>query len=258
MNTKTKQPSHNKHWEALSARTPNALIRPESITLQNVRDRHYVANNSETENYTWLDNLTIVPDTDIVRTWFGAAELSANLPISHTFLSFELHTGDVYTLSVEARRTVGQTYSPIKGMSKQYPLWYGWGTERDMVGGRALLYKKQVEYYPLTLNQTQAANLFRTLATRTHEVAMQARWYNTFTSSCATELVQAANQTKGAVLPFHLAHYLPGLAVPYLMKMGYIKQQERSVIPTNSSRLLSTLYSNTKPQVFSKILRSMV
>jgi len=249
----TRTPSHEKDGEMFSQKTPTAAVRVQEITLHNVRNWNYT--DTETTSREWIDAVTIKPE-DIKTIWFGFSGFSKFKAAGHTFLSFELQSGEVYTLSVEARREKGETYSAFKGLFNKYELLYGWGTERDYVGVRVHRAKQPVEIYPLQLTQEEAAAVFIAVADETRRVAEKPRFYNTITSNCTNELVNAVNQRYPGRIRYNIAHNLPGLSIGYLQKIGFLQEVPRFVIPTDSSLLLEGASSSTKD--FSAVLRDIL
>ena len=62
-----------------------------------------------------------------------------NLPensIAHTMLSFGFEDGAPVCFSIETRNEIGEEYSALRGLFKNYELVYAGGDERDLVGLR--------------------------------------------------------------------------------------------------------------------------
>ena len=55
---------------------------------------------------------------------------------AHAFVSFGFDDGGYVAISVEARREAGETYSPARGLMKQFEIMYVVGDERDLIGLR--------------------------------------------------------------------------------------------------------------------------
>jgi hypothetical protein len=250
----TLSPSNDRNWETFSARTPDALVENDSITLTNVRNWNHSTSSVLSED--WIDSVTVDP-TQLKRIWFGLSSFSDIAAFGHTFLSFEFIDGRVYTLSIEARREADEEYSFTKGMVRQYDLLYGWGTERDYVGVRTFLLDQKVELYPINLTPAESAAVFVALAEETHLVATNPRFYNTLTSNCTNELVKVINQKYPDSLPYHISHNLPGLSIDYLQNQGLIDPStKRSVIPSDNQDLSGTI--DQSPKDFSRVLREII
>lgn len=246
--------SNDRTWESFSARTPDAIVTDNQVTLTNVRNWNHSTSSVLSED--WIDTVEIEPQ-EIKQIWFGLSSFSPVAAFGHTFLSFELIDGSVYTLSIEARREADEEYSFTKGLLRQYDLLYGWGTERDYVGVRAFLLDQQVELYPLTLTPEESAAIFAALAEETHRVASTPRFYNTLTSNCTNELVKVINHKYPDSLPYHISHNLPGLSIDHLQNQGLIEPDaQRIIIPANNQALLDTIDSS--PEDFSRVLRDII
>ena len=57
-------------------------------------------------------------------------------PVGHTFLSFIFDNAPPLCISIETRPEVGEGFSPIASLFKQFELIYVVGDERDIVGVR--------------------------------------------------------------------------------------------------------------------------
>jgi len=247
-------PSNDRDWEAFSARTPNAIVSSSTVTLFNVRNWNH--DSSRVLDRDWLESVKINP-TEIKQIWFGLSSFSDIAAFGHTFLSFEFTDGNVYTLSIEARRESGEEYSFTKGLLRQYDLLYGWGTERDYVGVRTFLLNQKVELYPLDLTPEEAAAVFIALAEETSRVATDPRFYNTLTSNCTNELAKVINAKYPDSLPYHISHNLPGLSIEYLKNQGLIDEAaKRTIIPADNQALLETI--DQTPVDFSRTLREII
>jgi hypothetical protein len=246
--------SNDRTWESFSARTPDAVVTDTHVTITNVRNWNHSTSAVLSEG--WIDTVKIDPQ-EIKQIWFGLSSFSSVAAFGHTFLSFELTDGRVYTLSIEARREADEEYSFTKGLLRQYDLLYGWGTERDYVGVRTFLLDQGVELYPLTLTPEESAAVFVALAEETSRVASSPRFYNTLTSNCTNELVKVINHKYPDSLPYHISHNLPGLSIGYLQNQGLIKPDaKRVIIPANNQALLDTI--NGSPEDFSRVLRETI
>jgi len=250
----TLSPANDREWESFSARTPDAIVESDSITLSNVRNWNHSTSSVLRED--WIDFVTVNP-SQLKQIWFGLSSFSDIAAFGHTFLSFEFIDGSVYTLSIEARREAKEEYSFTKGMFRQYDLLYGWGTERDYVGVRAFLLDQKVELYPLDLTPDESAAVLVALAEETHLTASKPRFYNTLTSNCTNELAKVINRKYPDSLPYHISHNLPGLSIDYLQDQGLIDPTaKRTVIPANNQALVDTI--DQSPQDFSRVLRETI
>ena len=244
------EPSHERVWQDHSARTPDMLMNDDgTITIVNVRDWNHDAN--QVLSTDWQD-VTLDPKA-VEQVWFGYSGFSKLPLLAHTFVSFEFSNGEVYTLSIEARREADESFSAFLGIFNQYDLWYGWGTERDFVGVRTFLLKQPVEMYPLDIDKKQAEAVFVALTKQTAELHDNPRFYNTLHSNCTNELADTINAAYPGSIPYSLAQNLPGLSLSYLKKQELLTYSERSIIDGSDPGLRATI--NQTPADFSRVLR---
>ncbi|HYE23510.1 MAG TPA: DUF4105 domain-containing protein [Candidatus Paceibacterota bacterium] len=214
----TKKPEADRAWLPEQSQTAYALDTGSLITIFNVRDWTY--GTSTPRSTTW-STATINPK-EIVRVWFLIEPFSDWEAVGHTFLSFELADGRVYSFSVEARRETHETYSAIKGAFREYELSYQWGTERDFITRRLLFLDHPLRLYPLDLDPAASQTLFRSLIAETNKLAEEPRFYNTLSANCTNVLAKIVNRYYPGTLPLHHAWYLTGYADQYLMEVGLI------------------------------------
>jgi hypothetical protein len=56
-------------------------------------------------------------------------------------------------------------------------------------------------------------------------IVEQPRFYNTFTSTCTTNLIDTVNEVLPGTIPFHVARFLPGYADDLLYNLELIDAQ---------------------------------
>ncbi len=254
-----KVPHTDRSWLPEQSRTADAQITDEDITIRNVRDWTY---NEEGPLTRQWNDVTVDPSR-IIRTWFLLEPFSDLEAIGHTFLSFELDTGEVLSFSVEARREEGEEYSALKGQFRAYELAYQWGTERDFVTRRLIYLDHPLRLYPLTLSSEQSQALFRSVLEETQELAEHPRFYNTLTANCTNILAKIVNEHYPGTLPYDLSWNLTGYADRYLMDQSLISVTDTKEA-TMTARDLTPFRDNVKeisvlsPEEFSHALRALL
>lgn len=253
-------PRADRQWAEPYARTSDAIIGSSTVTLTNVRN----FNHSDTAviNREWLDEV-LIHSNDIEAVWFGLARFKDSRWVGHSFLSFELASGTVYTLSIEARREPDETYSSVKGLFNNFELWYGWGTERDFLGVSLFMLDRPLEYYRLNLTPAEAQAVFRSVALETHQVAAQPQFYNTLTANCTNLLAKAVNEQYPGRVPYHVAWNLPGRAPQFLQKEGLVDNavnltELEATARINGDDPALTATIDTTPSDFSLVLREQL
>lgn len=256
----TQEPSHDRDWYEYHGRIADTAISSTTVTLYNVRDWNH--STTDVLDRTWHDQVNIQL-TDVESVWLGISRLGEIEASGHTFLSFELRDGQVYTLSIEARREVGEQYSTFKGIFNQYELWYGWGTERDFLSASLFLLDRPLEYHRLTLTPKEAQAVLVAVARETSAISDNPRFYNTLSANCTNLLAKAVNASYPDRLPYNISWNLPGKSLSYLHEENLVdqtisieKHATQAVVDRYDPTLLAT--SSSTPQDFSATLRTQL
>lgn len=255
----SKTPETTRDWLPEQAETATVTREGDMVTIHNLRDWTYDAERPlET---TWTSK-TINPD-DIERTWFIIEPFADWKAVGHTFLSFELTSGEVISFSVEARREQGEEYKATKGLVREYELSYQWGTERDFVTRRLIYLNHPLRLYPMTLSKEDSRALFLSLTEETNVLAEHPRFYNTLTANCTNILAKIVNKHYPGTLPYDLSWNFTGYADLYLFKEGLIAQtgtpeetQARADLTPHRDEVVS--FSTSPHTTFSTKLRALI
>jgi hypothetical protein len=213
------RPSNDREWSRDQALLPRAVIQGERVTIENVRNFNYrtaadYEPRYETRNYdlTKLDSLWFVVER------FGQDPAPV---IGHTFLSFGF--GDEYVvISAEIRRELGETYSPIRGVLRQYELMYVVADERDVIGLRTNLRGDPVYLYPVKTSREGMRRVFVEMLERANRLAAQPEFYNTLTNNCTSNIVSHVNVIAPHTIPFSYKSLMPAYADELAYELGLI------------------------------------
>jgi len=212
------QPSNERDWSPDQKVLSRALIQGDRITVENVRnfsyrtDTDYVPN-YETRRYDLakLDSL-----------WFVVERFGDAPAIAHTFLSFGF--GDEYVaISVEIRKERGETYSPVRGLLRQYELMYVVADERDVLGLRTNFRRDPVYLYPVKTTREQMRRVFVEMLTRANRLAAQPEFYNTLTNNCTSNIVSHVNTIAPRAIPFSYKTLMPAYSDQLAYDLGLIQ-----------------------------------
>jgi len=178
------KPTENRNWQPDVARVPWAEVAGDRAILHDIRNCDYV---TET-NYTprWETKTVQIPDirgVDLFLSYWGMQS------IAHAIVSFEFADGSHLATSIEARKTVGQEYSAIRGFFRQFQTIYLISEESDVVRVRTNYRGESVYLYRTQTTPRDAQNLFRHYLEWVNRAREQAEWYNAVTSNCATNFV---------------------------------------------------------------------
>lgn len=215
-----RHPSSMRDWDGDHARLARATFEGDSaVTVRDVRDFAYTSSTAYTPGYVKqrfsLDSIESAwfVLTPFSSTWRGPA---------HAFVSFGFRGGQFVSISVEARREKGETYGLVPGLLRRFELAYIVGTERDLIGRRALFDGDDVFLYPITSPQARIRQLFVEMLQRANGVQDHPEFYNTLTSNCTSNLVDHVNRMIPGRIPSSLQTILPGYADELALSLGLI------------------------------------
>jgi hypothetical protein len=209
-------PSHDRDWRRDVALMPHAYIDGDSVRIVGVRDFEYRSRNDFTERYKErVVSLSHLTGVDFyVSFWMEG-------PIGHTFLSFVFDNAPPVSVSIETRPEVGEGYSPLASMFKQYELIYVVGEERDLVRLRTNYRDEEVFLYHLAISREAARRLFLVYLERINELYEHAEWYHLLSNSCTINIVRYANAS-GRTGGLDFRHVLNGLIDRYFYETGLV------------------------------------
>lgn len=193
-----KKPNKIDNWRPELAVQSLAIFNKDIITIKNVRNFRY--DQTETINIAgYYDQSYDL--TKISKVWFVVVPFKEKDYAAHTFLSFEFLDGKYVSITIEARKKVGQPYSLVMGMLHSYPLMYIVADERDSVLLRANVRKDDVYMYPVKASPEQAKVLFVDMLKRMNEISENPVWYNTFFANCTSSIAYHVDKIWPNILP---------------------------------------------------------
>lgn len=210
------RPSNDRDWQPDVARLATVDIDGDLITIHNVRNIEYRSETDFTLRYyekTFdLGRLTAV---DLITSyWMGPS-------IAHVFLSFVFEDRDYLAVSIELRKKVGDEYSVIRGFFRNYEITYVVADERDVIRLRTNIRKpeEQTYLYRTRITREDARNLFLAYIKRINRLNRKAKFYNTLTSNCTTNILI---HTRGfrTRIPFSWKVMLSGYVDEFVYGLG--------------------------------------
>jgi len=211
-------PSNDRDWKPELAKAPRAQINGRQYTLRNIRNNSYVTEDDYVVSYHDRQiNLDQIQSVDFVVAPFVKAP-----KLAHTILSFGLTDGSYLALSVEVRKELGEKYSPILGLARQYELTYVLSDERDVIRLRTEHHGANVYVYPTVANSLQAQALFVDVIERMNRLADQPEFYNSITNNCTTNLAGHVNEVSPGKINYGWKVLLPGLSAEYAYELGLL------------------------------------
>jgi len=210
-------PSHDRSWELGQGKLPQFTIEGDRLRVDQFRNFRWTGpmdaeERSETRTY----DLRALRTLDVFISHFDDFE-----GLAHIFLSFGFADGEQLVISIESRREVGEVFSPLKGLFRQYEIMYVVGSEADIVGVRTGYRGERVYRYPTVATTEETRSLLLTLGEDINAVAQEPRFYNTLTRNCTNELTRRVEDISAAQFPLTWKTLLPGYfdEVLYQMKL---------------------------------------
>jgi hypothetical protein len=181
--------TNDRNWQPDVARTAYAEIDGNRITLHNVRDFRYHSPADYETNYeerwdTRTYDLDKLDRLDMLFSYWGPKD------IAHTMLCFGFQDGQHVAVSVECRKTVGQTYSPVKSFFKEFEIIYIFGDERDLVALRTDYRKEDTYLFPRPVPPEKIRELFLDLVQTADRLHAHPEFYRTIRDNCTTSLIR--------------------------------------------------------------------
>jgi hypothetical protein len=208
--------SHDRPWQPEVAVRPRATLDGDRVRIAGVRDFDYRSRDDFTVRYEEREvSLSHLVAVDFyISFWMEG-------PIGHTFVSFVFDNAPPLSVSIETRPEVGEGYSPIASMFKQYELIYVVGDERDLVGVRTNHRDEEVFLYRLSVPPESARQLFLVYLKRINELADHPEFYHLLSNSCTINIVRYANLA-GRTGGLDFRHVLNGWIDRYFYEVGYL------------------------------------
>jgi hypothetical protein len=145
--------------------------------------------------------------------------------LAHIFLSFGFAGGEQVVVSLETRREVGEEFSPVLGLLRQFEIIYVVGSEEDVVGVRTGHRNERVYLYPTKATAEQARKLFDLLAADINGIYQKPKMYNTLTNNCTNSLTRPVEVMSGVRFPLTWKTILPGYFDEVLYEMDLIQSE---------------------------------
>lgn len=212
-------PSNERDWSADQAKLPNARITGDDI-LEVEHVRHAVYRSASDYDARWVRQR--YPMAELTSLWFIVEPFADWRGPAHTFLSFGFRDGRYLAVSVEIRKERGESFSPLKGMLRQFELMYVFGDERDLIGLRAVHRQDDVHLYPIRATPEQIRSLLESIVDRSRQLQQQPEMYHTITNNCTTNIIDHVGVIAPGRIGLTHAAVLPGYADDLAHDLGLI------------------------------------
>jgi hypothetical protein len=180
----TLKPGNDGAWQPDVAQTAWAEIKGDDITFHNVRNCDYRTDTDFTTHWeTRAVRLSQITGMDVAIMYWGSPWMA------HPVVSFRFADALPLCFSIETRKTIGQEYSALRGLFRQYTLIYIVADERDSIRVRSKYRHGEDAYLYRTLASPAKARVrFLEYVNATNKLRDHPRWYNALTSNCTTNI----------------------------------------------------------------------
>ena len=180
----TLKPSNARAWQSDVAETAWAEIKGDEVVLHNVRNCDYVTELNYTPHWeTRTVRLSQLAGIDIALIYWGSPW------IAHTIVSFRFGDAPPVAMSIETRKEIGENYSAVRGLFRQFELIYIVADERDVIRLRTNYRQGEDAYlYRTIATPAEARDRFMEYLTVINQLHQTPRWYNAATSNCTTSI----------------------------------------------------------------------
>ena len=178
----TQKPSNDLHWQPDVTETAWAEINGDEVTVHNVRNCDYHTETDFTPHWeTRTVQLSHLTGMDLTIMYWGSPWMA------HPIVSFRFADALPLCFSIETRKAVGQSYSALRGLYRQYTLIYVLADERDSIRVRSNYREGEDVYLYRTMASPEQARVrFLEYLKTLNSLHSHPRWYNAIATNCTT------------------------------------------------------------------------
>jgi hypothetical protein len=202
------RPSNVRQWQPDVAELPRVEVDGDLVTIHNLRNFDYRRQFDYTVRWeTRTVRLSQIRGIDVFLTYWGSPWLA------HPIMSFDFGDDGHIAISVETRKEVGKTYSPVRGFFRYYELIYIFSDERDVIRLRTTYRTGEDVYMYRTCATPDGARIvFLEYVRRANALRDRPEWYNALTNNCTTNIAAHVAQARGVRAPLDWRIILNGKA----------------------------------------------
>jgi len=180
----TLKPTNNRPWQPDVAQLAWAEIDGDEVKVHNLRNCDY---RTETDFTTLWETRTVrlseITGIDLAIMYWGSPWMA------HPIVSFRFADALPLCFSIETRKAIGQSYSALRGLYRQYTLVYVVADERDSIRVRSnYRHGEDVYLYRTMVSPEQARSRFLEYLNTINALRDHPRWYNAITDNCTTNI----------------------------------------------------------------------
>ena len=212
------RPRGDRTWTPDMAVMPSARFDGDSVHIAGIRNAEY----RSTDNFTVAHYDRSFDLRSLESVWYLVEPFGDMKGPAHTLVSFGFSDGSYVAISVELRREPGESFSPVKGLLKQYELMYVVADERDVIRLRTNYRHDDVFLYPVRATAEQRRRLLVSMLERANRLREHPEFYNTLTNTCTTNIVRHVNELAPGKVPFSYKVLLPGYSDRLAYDLGLL------------------------------------
>jgi len=179
----TLSPTNDSDWQPDMAQKAWADVQGDEVTLHNVRNCDYRTEIDYTPHWeTRTVRISQISGIDLAVDYWGSPW------IAHPIASFQFADAPPLCFSIETRKKLGQTYSTIGGLYRQFELIYIVADERDVIRLRTNYRNEDIYLYRTTISPAHARERFLEYIHSLNALRNKPRWYNAITTNCTTSI----------------------------------------------------------------------
>jgi hypothetical protein len=180
----TLTPSNDRNWQPDVVETGWAEINGDDVTIHNVRNCDYRTETDYTPRWeTRIVKLSQITGVDLAITYWGSPYMA------HPIASFQFADALPICFSIETRKEIGESYSAIGGLYRQYELIYICADERDVIRLRTnYRHGEDVYLYHTLASPAKVQERFLEYLNTLNSLHAKPRWYNAVTTNCTTSI----------------------------------------------------------------------
>lgn len=218
----SKKPSHNRNWEIGQDKLSKVIINKREIIIENFRDFAWQKESKNLNIYKtekfYLDKITGI---DVIISRFSRFK-----GLAHILLDFKFLDNKNLVVSLESRREVRESFSPIGGLFRKFEVIYVVGSEEDIIGLREKVRKERVDIYSTVINPKEAKEIFLSLARDINDIYNQPAFYNSLFNNCNKVITKNIAKILEIKFPFNYKMIFPGFMDKVLMELKLIKDEK--------------------------------
>ena len=186
------KPSLNRDWSSDQEILADISFFWDTVNIKNIRNFNYSSETDyEVVYYNESYNLNEIESVYYIIEPFSDYDWPA-----HTMLSFAFENGTYLTVSAEIRKEKGESFSALMWALNKYEIVYILWDENDLIKLRTNHRKDDVFMYPIKTEKEKIKELFISVMKRADKLSKEAEFYNTFTNTCATSILEHVNSVR--------------------------------------------------------------